>query len=78
MPPRRPPDASAHPGRIGRWVPYRSLGEAGYPIVAAMEVERMRERHSPQITMLAFIDLEERVPMGQPLRFVGELVACHA
>src|SRR5215217_5128658 len=38
-----------------------------------MEVDRMRGRRNPQITMLAFIDLEERVPAGHPLRTIKRL-----
>ncbi len=30
----------------------------------------MRGRRNPQITMLAFIDLEERVPAAHPLRLI--------
>ncbi len=33
----------------------------------------MRGRRSQQITMLAFIDLEERVPTGHPLRTIRRL-----
>jgi transposase len=33
----------------------------------------MRGRRNPQITMLAFIDLEERVPLDQPLRPIKAL-----
>jgi hypothetical protein len=33
----------------------------------------MRGRRNPQITMLAFIDLEERVPTGHVLRTVKRL-----
>ena len=33
----------------------------------------MRGRRNPQITMLAFIDLEERVPAGHPLRTIKRL-----
>ena len=34
------------------------------PIIGALEteVERMRGRQESQVTMLAFVDLEERVP----------------
>ena len=28
----------------------------------------MRGRHDPQATMLAFVDLEERVPQDHPIR----------
>src|SRR4051794_31207043 len=38
-----------------------------------MEVDRMRGRRNPQITMLAFIDLEERIPTSHPLRTVKRL-----
>ena len=34
------------------------------------EVERMRGRQEPQVTMLAFVDLEERVPADHPLRTI--------
>ncbi len=34
----------------------------------------MRGRRNPQITMLAFIDLEERVPTNHPLRTIKRLV----
>ncbi len=30
----------------------------------------MRGRRNPQLTMLAFIDLEERVPTSHPLRTI--------
>ena len=30
----------------------------------------MRGRHDPQVTMLAFVDLEERVPTDHPLRTI--------
>ena len=30
----------------------------------------MRGRHDPQVTMLAFVDLEERVPKDHPLRTI--------
>ena len=33
----------------------------------------MRGRRNPQITMLAFIDLEERVPATHPLRTIKQL-----
>ena len=33
----------------------------------------MRGRRNPQITMLAFIDLEERVPPAHPLRTIKRL-----
>ncbi len=33
----------------------------------------MRGRRNPQITMLALIDLEERVPMAHPMRTVKRL-----
>ena len=33
----------------------------------------MRGRRNPQLTMLAFIDLEERVPTSFPLRTVKPL-----
>jgi transposase len=33
----------------------------------------MRGRRDPQITMLAFIDLEERVPADHPLRTIKRL-----
>ena len=33
----------------------------------------MRGRRSQQITMLAFIDLEERVPTSHPLRTIKRL-----
>jgi len=38
-----------------------------------MEVDRMRGRRNPQITMLAFVDLEERVPTAHPLRTIKRL-----
>ena len=38
-----------------------------------MEAERMRGRRNPRITMLAFIDLEERVPTAHPLRTIKRL-----
>ena len=37
------------------------------------EVERMRGRQEPQVTMLAFVDLEERVPADHPLRTIKVL-----
>ncbi len=33
----------------------------------------MRGRTDPQVTMLAFIDLESRVPPGHPLRTIKTL-----
>ena len=33
----------------------------------------MRGRREPQVTMLAFIDLEERVPADHPLRAIKRL-----
>ncbi len=30
----------------------------------------MRGRHDPQVTMLALVDLEERVPKDNPLRTI--------
>ena len=33
----------------------------------------MRGRQEPQVTMLAFVDLEERVPAGHPLRSIKVL-----
>jgi transposase len=33
----------------------------------------MRGRRDPQLTMLAFIDLEERIPLGHPLRTIKRL-----
>jgi hypothetical protein len=33
----------------------------------------MRGRRNPQITMLAFINLEERVPIAHPLRTIRRL-----
>ena len=33
----------------------------------------MRGGRDPQVTMLAFIDLEERVPLGHPLRAIKRL-----
>jgi hypothetical protein len=33
----------------------------------------MRGRRNPQITMLAFIDLQERVPKAHPLRTIKRL-----
>ena len=33
----------------------------------------MRGRRNPQVTMLAFIDLEERVPTAHPLRTIRRL-----
>jgi transposase len=38
-----------------------------------MEADRMRGRRNLQITMLAFIDLEERVPTSHPLRTIKRL-----
>ena len=33
----------------------------------------MRGKHEPQVTMLAFVDLEERVPLDHPLRTIQRL-----
>ena len=38
-----------------------------------MEAERRRGRRNPQLTMLAVIGLEERVPAGPPLRTIKRL-----
>jgi hypothetical protein len=40
---------------------------------AAREDGRIRGRRNPQLTMLAFIDLEERVPTAHPLRTIKRL-----
>jgi transposase len=37
------------------------------------EVARMRGRQDPQVTMLAFVDLESRVPVGHPIRTIKRL-----
>ncbi len=37
------------------------------------EVEPVRGRHDPQVTMLAFIDLETRVPPDHPRRVIKKL-----
>src|SRR4051794_28023105 len=42
-------------------------------IVAGRGGSRMRGRREPQVTMLAFIDLEERVPIDHPLRAIKRL-----
>ena len=42
-------------------------------MVAAREVRCMRGRRNLQITMLAFIDLEERVRAAHPLRTIRRL-----
>src|SRR5207237_7598524 len=34
------------------------------------EVVRMRGRREPQVSMLAFVDLESRVPLDHPLRTI--------
>ena len=34
----------------------------------------MRGRHDPQATMLAFVDLEERVPQDHPIRTIKIIV----
>src|SRR5215210_8059407 len=41
--------------------------------VAGQGGSRMRGRREPQVTMLAFIDLEERVPVDHPLRAIKRL-----
>ena len=41
--------------------------------VSLSEVGQVRGRREPQITMLAFIDLEERVPTNHPLRTIKRL-----
>ena len=38
-----------------------------------MGVEGVRGRREPQVSMLAFIDLETRVPAGHPLRTIKGL-----
>ena len=45
----------------------RALGPLG------AEVERMRGRTKWQVTMLAFVNLEERVPTEHPLRTIKVL-----
>src|SRR5947207_13189977 len=37
------------------------------------EVARMRGRQDPQVSMVAFVDLESRVPVGHPLRTIRRL-----
>jgi len=38
-----------------------------------MEADRMRGQRNLRITMLAFVDLEERVPTSHPLRTIKRL-----
>ena len=52
---------------------YRTSHRAEYPFVAAMEADRMRGQRNLRITMLAFVDLEERVPTSHPLRTIKRL-----
>src|SRR5216683_690249 len=52
-----------------------SSGRVGYTGTVeppSTEVVRMRGRRDPQTTMLAFVDLEERVPRNHPLRVVKQ------
>src|ERR1044071_8147860 len=37
------------------------------------EVARMRGQQDPQVSMLAFVDLESRVPVGHPIRSIKRL-----
>jgi hypothetical protein len=41
--------------------------------VNLLEVAPMRGKREPQVTMLAFVDLETRVPSGHPLRRIKAL-----
>jgi transposase len=40
---------------------------------ASSEVAQMRGRQDPQVSMLAFVDLESRVPVGHPIRTIKRL-----
>ncbi len=44
-----------------------------YGSSTSWEVAAVRGRHDPQVTMLAFIDLETRVPPDHPLRVIKKL-----
>ena len=46
----------------------------GYNVPALSKEARMRGKHEPQSMMLAFVDLEERVPASHPLRTIRKLV----
>ena len=46
------------------------MGTMGPP---RWEVARMRGRQDPQVSMLAFVDLESRVPLDHPLRAIKRL-----
>jgi hypothetical protein len=39
-----------------------------------MEVAPVRGRRDPQMTMLAFVDVEARIPADHPLRSIKRLV----
>ena len=37
------------------------------------EVVRMRGRQDPQVSMLAFVDMESRIPLDHPLRTIRSI-----
>src|SRR6476619_5149750 len=49
------------------------MGKAGTIGPALLEAWPVRGRRNPQATMLAFVDLEQRVPADHPLRRVKSL-----
>jgi hypothetical protein len=52
---------------------YRRSPVLGYNVPVPNGEARMRGRREAQVTMLTFIDLEERVPKDHPLRTIKAL-----
>src|SRR5579862_1718441 len=49
------------------------LGEAAMVRPSQVEVVRMRGRVNPQVSMLAFVDVESRIPLDHPLRTIKSI-----
>jgi transposase len=42
-------------------------------VSSQVEVVRMRGRVNPQVSMLAFVDIESRIPLDHPLRTIKNI-----
>ena len=58
------------PTSVGLTLPVRRVGRIRYSYHRRVGVICMRGRRQPQATMLAFVDLDERVPTTHPLRVI--------
>src|SRR5215218_112137 len=70
-----PPTSSlvknAHSGSVRS---FRSSGRTDIVGPSWTEVVAVRGRQNPQVSMLAFIDVETRIPLDHPLRTIKYLV----